>query len=738
MSTIASYTGDGVTRQFDITFAYRQASTVYVSVNGEDVDFTFVNSSRVETAAAPANGSDVRVYRRTAVSAAEHTFNDTAILHSADLNDAIAQVRERAEELESEYLETVGRAYTAPPGELGGVFPARAALVGKFLAGTADGALIAAEGTGNDAAFRADMAAAAGAALVGFVPDGVGATQRSVQTKLREIEISVTEFGVSHLATAAANLANFKKAVTACPVGARLRVPPAATPYLIDTLGGLSAAIVVNKRITLVIDGDVQASGAAAIQANPPYIFNVTAAGVKIEGCGRIIGDGTINDLNAGTDETLPGLIRVAANDFKFHDVEIVSPPKVGILLYQCYRANIGARFTGGPTAYNDTAHFAIRAVGGGRHQFIGNQFYPDAGAGMFVQCIFTSGSAENVYIGNHATHPYEKLIYAFDSRSLCQGNIVVGNPGAVPGTNIVGSITAPIRFHGSDNLIEANRVETCAGGVQVMDGSGNAIIDNLFLKCGQSAISVYQAVLTRTVVRGNVCTAGNLAGFVLGDGIRVVATGGPSLNLAIDDNTVTGFSTADPIANLALRTNATAYGKHSVVKPTVGNGRYYVASTGGVSGGSEPAWPTTPGDTVNDGGAGGVTWTCVAFEGGQADIRVIGGGSGMAIQYSSISRNNCYNGTRGISVDWVHYTVMDTNTVVSTTAFTEANGAYNRWTNNTNMAGSSAVSGLAATSVSIRLAGPQAAIADAVGGEEVAKINSILAVLRTHGLIAT
>lgn len=32
----------------------------------------------------------------------------------------------------------------------------------------------------------------------------------------------------------------------------------------------------------------------------------------------------------------------------------------------------------------------------------------------------------------------------------------------------------------------------------------------------------------------------------------------------------------------------------------------------------------------------------------------------------------------------------------------------------------------------------PQAAIADAVGGDEVAKINDILAVLRAHGLIET
>ena len=58
----------------------------------------------------------------------------------------------------------------------------------------------------------------------------------------------------------------------------------------------------------------------------------------------------------------------------------------------------------------------------------------------------------------------------------------------------------------------------------------------------------------------------------------------------------------------------ATNYALGNRVIPTVANGFYYeVTADAGSSGGTEPTWPTTIGDTVVD---GGITWTCMNFYG--------------------------------------------------------------------------------------------------------------------------
>ena len=55
----------------------------------------------------------------------------------------------------------------------------------------------------------------------------------------------------------------------------------------------------------------------------------------------------------------------------------------------------------------------------------------------------------------------------------------------------------------------------------------------------------------------------------------------------------------------------STAYILGDYVWPTTFNGYRYVCTTAGTSGASEPTWPTTLGNTVND---GSVVWTCIAL----------------------------------------------------------------------------------------------------------------------------
>jgi hypothetical protein len=86
-----NYTGNGSTTDFAVTFPYLNASDVLVSVNGTPVGFTMLNSTTVRCAAAPGNGTTVKVYRSTQVTNGAAVFTGASTLTSNDLNLAVRQ-----------------------------------------------------------------------------------------------------------------------------------------------------------------------------------------------------------------------------------------------------------------------------------------------------------------------------------------------------------------------------------------------------------------------------------------------------------------------------------------------------------------------------------------------------------------------------------------------------------------------------------------------------------------------
>lgn len=74
----------------------------------------------------------------------------------------------------------------------------------------------------------------------------------------------------------------------------------------------------------------------------------------------------------------------------------------------------------------------------------------------------------------------------------------------------------------------------------------------------------------------------------------------------------LTDFAVTDPsmLSTPSTWASGTGYTAGvSIVKPTVANGRYYICSTTGTSGGGEPVWGTTVGGTTAD---NSVVWTCL------------------------------------------------------------------------------------------------------------------------------
>ena len=98
------YTADGNTNQFDITFSYIDSTHVKVFVdNVEDNNFTFVNTSRIQTSSTPTNGQVVKIERQTPTGARLVDFQDGSVLTETDLDKSADQnffiVQENADDI---------------------------------------------------------------------------------------------------------------------------------------------------------------------------------------------------------------------------------------------------------------------------------------------------------------------------------------------------------------------------------------------------------------------------------------------------------------------------------------------------------------------------------------------------------------------------------------------------------------------------------------------------------------
>ena len=472
--------------------------------------------------------------------------------------------------------------------------------------------------------------------------------------------VNVRDFGASSSASAANNLAAFNAAVIATPVGGTLYIPSDGGEYIIDTTGGRSSAVLINKRMTVFIDGDVKANY-SAIETNAPTIFNVTADNVTFTGPGRVIGDGTVNQQNVGGDA--PSLIYVIGSYFTMTEITIVTAPKIGLWLASGTNAKItNCNFTGGATQYEDTAYFAIRIDSGAYHIISNNQFFPDASGGMYVNCIFAIASY-CIYDSNVCLRPYEKLIYSTGDANVISNNSVIGNTGAVPGTNIFGTIGAVYRCDGGKNKVIGNYSQY-AGGLACRFKGANTVSSNSFLDCVGGGLAIFQgtSVLDYTSVTNNIMVNGNLQGNIDAVGILIAADTGPNNQINISGNTLRYFAPVDRYTNIARWQAAETFPTiHAIIKPSVDNGFNYYPSTTGTTGGSEPTFPTSAGATVTD---GTVVWTARAniTSVAIASIRMVAPASGLL--YCQVSNNLINNTNIGIYTSQMSKSIIESNQI--------------------------------------------------------------------------
>lgn len=126
------FIGDGQTQDFNVPFTYVKPSEVNVYVDGVQVtDFEFTSSSTLHLASAPASGLIVRISRSTDLENRAVDFVAGAVLSEEDLDTALQQVFNGAQEAVDKTTETIAKIFD-------GSFDAQSRIISNVADAVAD------------------------------------------------------------------------------------------------------------------------------------------------------------------------------------------------------------------------------------------------------------------------------------------------------------------------------------------------------------------------------------------------------------------------------------------------------------------------------------------------------------------------------------------------------------------------------------------------------------------------
>lgn len=332
------------------------------------------------------------------------------------------------------------------------------------------------------------------------------ASTQYVQTEFGlRVSVFAPDYGMSVSASAADNMNALKAALAATPSGGTLYIPKMVGTYAVDTIGGLTDAALIDKPMTVVIDGNLK-TNYSAIEVNPSYLFKITADDVVFKGSGSIEGDGATLIAGGGVSSSqFPGLIYVeSCNNFSFSGIKLIRPPCTSFMLVFATQAHLyDFEHTGGVLnfqfsvlrsdyntpnpAYIGSAYFGIVASGGGDHVFDNIRFTKGVDGGQVINAIFTSGlygnSNGNTTSNCYIQEPWEKLLYGYGDNQVITGNHCYGAYGTAD--------TEAIRVWGHNNIVTGNYTELFRGAIQALDGHNNIISDNNFHRLRATGINV-------------------------------------------------------------------------------------------------------------------------------------------------------------------------------------------------------------------------------------------------------
>ncbi len=104
-----TYTGNGSTTNYSITFEYLETDEIKVSLNGTlTTAYTLANATTISFTTAPAAGVAIRIYRDTDVDTLQSTFFAGSAIRAQDLNDNFLQSNYSVQEIKDRFLDRTG------------------------------------------------------------------------------------------------------------------------------------------------------------------------------------------------------------------------------------------------------------------------------------------------------------------------------------------------------------------------------------------------------------------------------------------------------------------------------------------------------------------------------------------------------------------------------------------------------------------------------------------------------
>jgi hypothetical protein len=350
-------------------------------------------------------------------------------------------------------------------------------------------------------AFIALLASSVGSSLIGFIQSGAGAVLRTMQSKMREASVSITDFGaVAGADCTAAIMAGH--AALAARGGGTLYVPGATSPYIISSTLIFNAA-----NITLRGDGPssvLMAENNAALNT----MLNSSANGFRLE---DIVLDGNRNSNGIVAFPTSAWILAVGGNNFKAVNVEIRASSQIAVFCGTNTVTPDGITFencwihdNGGVTA----------ATGIGVGIYTGGSIFPHVNDLRVINCRI-----ENNY--NTVTAPGDSTAVNINGTNISvigcfvQNNynvgggqininsgpnttgsgdeisVVIGNNIRLTGT-FGGDLTCGVEIDGRKCIVSGNNIiGMTADGVRFESSAGDAVICDNVITCAQVGINL-------------------------------------------------------------------------------------------------------------------------------------------------------------------------------------------------------------------------------------------------------